>query len=90
MSAWLTARQLLTRDYLDVRARLLDIAASLDRIDRGADAEQARDEAKYRQLQDGLRLLCDGRPDRTTRVQMLFSMAYDPAWHGSAGGVPPQ
>ncbi len=76
----MTARQLLDRDFLEVRARLLDIASSLDRIDRGADPPTARGDTRYRQLGDALRLLTDARSDRAERLQMLFSLPYDPNW----------
>ncbi len=80
----MTARQILDRDFLEVRARLLDIAASLDRIDRGEASAEARAEAKHRQLQDGLHLLTDGQGNRAERLQMLFSLPYDPGWRSAS------
>lgn len=73
-----TASELLDRDYLCVRSRILDIAAALDRIDRGSGAGDARIIA----LRSGIARLIDDEPDRARRVQMVFSDEFDPAWRG--------
>jgi hypothetical protein len=73
----MTARELLDSSFLDVRARLLDIAAMLDRIERGQGAGEARRDPRYRLLNNALQLLADEKPDRAERIQMLFSLPYD-------------
>jgi hypothetical protein len=82
MRTTLTARQFLDRDFLEVRTRLLDIAAALDRIDRAADPAPVRTDPKYAQLLASLPLLADPHPDRAERLQMHFSLPYDPNWRG--------
>jgi hypothetical protein len=76
----MTAQELFDRNFLEMRHRLLDLAAALDRIDRGDDSATVRRDARWTQLQQALNVLLDGQSDRAERVQMVFSIAYDPAW----------
>lgn len=77
----LPAPQALDAFYLDARSRLLDLAATLDRIDRGADAVAARSDPRLARLRAGVELLlAAGSGGRAEAVQRLFSLDYDPAW----------
>ena len=76
----LSAREHLDREFLNIRAALLDIAAALDRLDRGADREGIAHDPRLADLLQAVRLLGDGQPDRAKRIQALFSDPYDPAW----------
>ena len=63
--------------YLDIRAAILGLAAALDRINHGGVvAADARD----RLIAQALDALADGRENRAERVQLLFSLQYDPSW----------
>ena len=77
------AAAVLDREFLEIRAKILQIAASLDRLDRG-DGD-VRSDARYQQLLQGLEVL--GEPDagRAERVQTLFSLAYDADWRDTFG-----
>lgn len=75
-----TASQVLDREYLEIRTRILDIAASLDRIGRGTDADAAAGDVRMRRLHDAMAVLVDGQADRARRVQMVFSDAFDAGW----------
>jgi hypothetical protein len=75
----LPAAKALDLYYLDARARLLDLAAILDRIDRGADPAAAADPRLVR-LRRGVEALLAPAPARAERVQQLFSLDYDPGW----------
>lgn len=84
-----TANEILDRNFLELRHRVLDIAAGLDRIDRADDAAKTRLDPRYLQLGEAVRLLIDGKPDRTERIQMVFSLPYDEHWKpgfGNGGG----
>lgn len=72
------AKQILDRQFLEMRARVLELAASLDRLDR-ADGEVA-DEGQMVGILKGLAILNDGESDRANRVQLLFSRQYDENW----------
>jgi hypothetical protein len=62
-------RQLLDLYFVDARARLIDIAAFLDRLERGAGTEDFRVEAFRRALKE----LDKSGADRARRVLMALS-----------------
>jgi len=62
-------RQLLDLYFVDARARLIDIAAFLDRMERGEGGEDFRVEAFERALKE----LERGGADRARRVLMALS-----------------
>jgi hypothetical protein len=74
------ATQSLARDFLEIRAKILEVAACLDRIDRGEGS--AADDPRLRQIHDGLAALTadDLRADRAERIQRTFSLPYDAGW----------
>lgn len=78
--ASLTADQLFEKSFLSVRCLLLDIASSLDRIDRADGADSVANERNYELIQQGIQILASGGSDRAERLQMLFSDQYDPEW----------
>lgn len=80
MNTKLTARQYLDRDFLEIRCRLLDIAAAMDRIGRASGAESVVRDERAQKIMDALRLLVDGQPDRAERIQLLFSDRCEPDW----------
>ncbi len=77
----LSASEVLDRYYLETRCQLLEVAATLDRLDlavqRSADIAVA-DDARLHRLRTTLDMLADRQamPDRANRVLRLFS---DPA-----------
>jgi hypothetical protein len=85
MSATLTAEAVLERVYLEVRCRLLDVAASLDRIERADGGEAVLCDARWKQPQDGIAILASEGPDRAERIQMLFSDPYVANWNRRNG-----
>ncbi len=76
----LSAASLLQRDFNELRCRLLDLAAGLDRIERGAGSESVTDDPRLGSIRAALKLLGEAGPDRAARVQMVFSIPYDPNW----------
>ena len=71
-------RQELDQDYLPVRAKLLEIAASLDRLDRAAG--DPADDKRREQLRAGIELLLSQRAGRAEQIQLLFSREYAENW----------
>jgi hypothetical protein len=59
--------------FIENRARLLDIASFLDRIDRYGEAEEARKDFRYLALQKALKALLEPGPGRTRTIQELLS-----------------
>ena len=80
-----TAIEMLDRHFLEIRHRMLDIAAALDRIDRADDAAKTRSDLRYLQLDQAIRVLTDGKPARAERIQMVFSLPYDQHWKSCFG-----
>lgn len=75
-----TAAEVLEREFLVLRGRLLEVAATLDRLDRagGPPPEDPRTD----QLRRSLQVLASAGPrsDRAEQVQLIFSLPYDPDW----------
>jgi len=66
--------------FLEARARLLDLAAILDRIGRGADAATADADPRLAKVRQALEVLHDQSGGRAERIQQIFSIEYDPSW----------
>jgi hypothetical protein len=84
MKSTMDACAVLDRIYLEVRSKLLDVAACLDRVERAPLAERVETDARFKQLQDGITILASRGSDRAERIQMLFSDAYVAHWNRQA------
>ena len=76
----LPATQVLDAYYLEARARLLDLAAILDRIGRGKEASTLASDPRLVQIRQALEVLHEPNGARAERIQQIFSLAYDPGW----------
>jgi hypothetical protein len=76
----LPANKALDAFFLDARARLLDLAAILDRIGRGAGAAGVDEDPRVTRIRQALEVLADPSGGRAERVQKIFSLDYDPMW----------
>ncbi len=65
--------------FLEARSKLLDLAAILDRVGRGATANGA-DDPRLTKVRQALEVLHDEAAGRAEQVQRIFSLEYDPAW----------
>jgi hypothetical protein len=76
------ADQILDESFLEVRAKLLEVAATLDRIDRGAEQQRLSPPAEQRRhkIQAAIQICLSDDADRATRLQRLFSRDYDGDW----------
>jgi len=73
------ALDVLEREFLSLRGKIIEVAAALDRISRaGGECKDARMD----QLRRSLELLSQPREtaDRAEQVQLIFSLPYDPQW----------
>jgi len=73
-----TAQQVLDAEFLVLRAKVLEIAASMDRVDRAATSQL--DELKIQTLNAAIETLLRPGPNRAEQIQILFSNAYDDKW----------
>ncbi|MCH8045565.1 MAG: hypothetical protein IID44_17785 [Planctomycetes bacterium] len=74
----LDAPEVLDREFLLVRAKLLEIAASLDRIGRAEG--QVEGDRRLQLIHDALDVLRQGESDRAEQIQMICSLSYDEQW----------
>ncbi len=82
----LDAAATLEREFLHIRARILELAADLDRLDRGEGSVES--DARVEQIAQALAVLQQRGPGRAERVQMIFSRPYDPQWKQQFRPVP--
>ncbi|MCA9242316.1 MAG: hypothetical protein KDA32_00065 [Phycisphaerales bacterium] len=70
-----TRQQVIDADFLAHRAKLIDIAAFLDRVERAADCSDGAPFADFRAraLVSAIAILTDGKSDRARRVLEAFS-----------------
>ena len=76
----LPAAKALDAYFLEARSQLLDLAAILDRIGRGAGAPAAENDPRLAKVRRALEVLHDEAEGRAERVQRIFSLEYEPAW----------
>jgi hypothetical protein len=73
------AQEVLDREFLEIRAKLLQLAAHFDRIER---AEGDADLNRIAPIRQALEILSSAEvgPHRAEKLQQIFSRAYDPDW----------
>ena len=74
----LDAPHVFEREFLLVRAKLLEIAASLDRIGRAQG--EVRTDRRAKLIHEALDVLRQAHGDRAEQIQMIFSLDYDDQW----------
>ena len=78
MSCCSHAVDVLDQEFLVVRARLLEIAAALDRMGRAAGS--VADDPRALAIRQALDILANMQSDRAEQIQLIFSREYDDAW----------
>lgn len=73
----------LDREFLEIRAKILELAASFDRLDRGDGS--VRQDSRMKLIEAGLQALQQPGPDRAENIQMIFSREYDEKWRRDYG-----
>lgn len=74
----LSAPEVLNREFLDIRSKILDLAAAFDRLERAAGS--VADDPRTQRLREALAVVLDQQADRAEQVQMVFSRPYDDGW----------
>ena len=78
-----TAAEVIDEEFLQVRAKLLEVAAFFDRIEVASSVESTEATAsldKLKLLRSACNLLVDDELDKASRLQVLFSREYNPQW----------
>ena len=79
MSIPLNSQQVLDREYLEIRGKILELAASLDRLQRAEGC--VSDDRRFALIQQGLQILLeDPARSKASQIQMLFSRGYEDDW----------
>jgi len=73
-----TAAQILDREFLTIRCKLLEVAAALDRIERGKGS--AAGDPRLERIRETLTILGKDGSNRAEQLQLIFSLPYEPAW----------
>jgi hypothetical protein len=71
------------QEFLPLRAKLLEIAAAMDRLDRagGADARDPR----MAKVRAAIELMLESNGDRAEQTQLVFSRPYEDDWRETFG-----
>lgn len=86
MPSPLTAPEVLAREFLEIRAKILEIAAAFDRLERSEGDVDG--DPRIARLREALKVLGDKGEDRAEQVQLVFSRAYDENWQRSMKVLP--
>ncbi len=78
MSRCSHAVDVLDQEFLVVRAKLLEIAAALDRVGRAAGS--VADDPRSLAICQALDVLVSTQPERAEQIQLVFSREYDDQW----------
>jgi hypothetical protein len=66
------------REFLGIRARLIELGAALDRIERAKDS--AGGDPRSEKIRQALQILLGSAADKAEQIQMIFSRLYDENW----------
>jgi hypothetical protein len=69
----MTACAVMDTYFLEVRAKLLEIAGTLDRVDRAPDLLALRGDSRLRFIHEALSILQSAEPNRAELIQRLYS-----------------
>lgn len=79
----MSATNQLDFEFLPLRAKLLDLAAIFDRLDRGSDSLD--DDPRMAKIRRALEILVQQDADRAEQIQLIMSRAYDADWSTKFG-----
>jgi hypothetical protein len=85
MSNGRAATEVFDQELLPIRAKLLEIAAALDRIDRSNGSVVT--DARRTQVQAAIQVLLRPEDDRAEQIQLIFSRPYANDWREKLGVV---
>ena len=74
----LSAPEVLNREFLEIRCKILELAAAFDRLDRAEGAVDS--DSRITRLREALQTVLDEPEGRAEQVQMIFSRPYEDGW----------
>jgi hypothetical protein len=66
------------QEFLPIRAKLLEVAASLDRLDRASGSVTS--ESRLEQVRAAIQVLMGPENDRAEQIQLIFSRPFEDDW----------
>jgi hypothetical protein len=75
-----SASEVLDREFPEIRAGLLQLAAQLDRLDRAKGS--ITDDPRCRAVRQSIDVLAKPSPGRAEQIQLIFSRPYEQGWQG--------
>lgn len=66
--------------FLEARSKILDLAAILDRVQRGDGATQTAADPRLERIARALQILSADTGGKAEAVQRVFSLEYDSGW----------
>jgi hypothetical protein len=73
----LTAAEVLEREFLNIRAKILEVGALLDRLDR---AEGDLSDPRRDRIDRAIAVLAQPHTGRAEQIQLIFSLDYAEDW----------
>ena len=81
-----SASHVLDQEFLQVRAKILEIAAFYDRLESaGGVPNDSHGNQHMQMLRQGCEILTDDQDNKAARIQLLFSREYDSDWRSKFG-----
>ncbi len=77
------AKEVFEQEFLPIRAKLLEVAAALDRLDRAPGSLAA--DPRRTQIQAAIQVLLRPDDDRAEQLQLIFSRPYEGDWREKFG-----
>ena len=72
------AAQIVADEFMIARAKIIELAATLDRIERASG--NVNDSKNMQLLVHAMHILIDDQVEKAKQVQLLMSRVYDPNW----------
>lgn len=66
--------------FLQTRAKLLEVAATLDRLDRSDGRDEVTADSRMAQIRQAVTIIQSEGSNRAEQIQLLFSDNYDEGW----------
>jgi hypothetical protein len=66
------------REFLGIRAKMIELAAALDRVDR--EEGPPADDPRREKIRRGLQVLAGGAVVKAEEIQLIFSLPYEEKW----------
>ncbi len=81
MTSKRTAIDVFQEEFPAMRAKIIEIGAALDRIDRAEGS--VADDPVFQQAIEAIGVLTQSEPQRAEKLQLKFSLPYDENWQQS-------